>query len=186
MENGKVVGKKMSKSADNYIGLTEEPLAVFRKVMQIDDDVVFRYFELLSSLGNAEIAELREDRRAGRSPMEIKALFARELVTRFHDATAAEKAAADFAGIYSRDAVPDDVPEHELKTEGESLWLAKALSATGLVKSTSDGRRMLEQGGVEVDQKQTRDPQHQLAAGGRYLLRVGSKNRRFAWVKVVR
>ena len=186
MENGQVVGKKMSKSADNYIGLTEEPLAVFRKVMQIDDDVVFRYFELLSSLGNAEIAKLREDRRAGRNPMEIKALFARELVTRFHDAAAAEKAAADFAGIYSRDAVPDDVPEHELKTEGESLWLAKALSATGLVKSTSDGRRMLEQGGVEVDQKQTRDPQHQLAAGGRYLLRVGSKNRRFAWVKVVR
>ncbi|HEY1955212.1 MAG TPA: tyrosine--tRNA ligase [Polyangiaceae bacterium] len=186
MENGQVVGKKMSKSADNYIGLTEDPLVMFRKSMQIDDDVVFRYFELLSDRTNAEIAALREEKRAGKSPMEIKALFARELVTRFHDAEAAEKAARDFAGIYSRDAVPDAVPEHEIKTDGDTLWIAKALSGAGLVKSTSEGRRLVEQGGVEVDQKQTRDPQLQLPVGGRYLLRVGSKNRRFAWVKVVR
>jgi len=186
MENGHVVGKKMSKSADNYIGLTEEPLVMFRKAMQIDDDVIFRYFELLSDRSNAEIAQLREAKRAGKSPIEIKALFGRELVTRFHDAEAAEKAARDFAGIYSRDAVPEDVPEHEIKTEGDSLWIAKALSGAGLVKSTSEGRRLVEQGGVEIDQKQTRDPQLQLPVGGRYLLRVGSKNRRFAWVKVVR
>ena len=117
MEDGKVVGKKMWKSADNYIGLTEEPLAMFRKVMQIDDDVIFRYFELLSDRTNAEIATLREEKRAGRNPMEIKALFARELVTRFHDADAAEKAATEFDGIYSQDAVPDDVPTHEIKLE---------------------------------------------------------------------
>jgi tyrosyl-tRNA synthetase len=186
IENGRVVGKKMSKSADNYIGLTEEPLVMFRKAMQIDDDVIFRYFELLSDRSNAEIAKLREEKRAGRNPMEIKALFARELVTRFHDAAAADKAASDFAGVYSRDGVPDDVPEVELRAEGESLWIAKALSAAGLVKSTTEGRRMVEQGGVEVDRKQTRDAKLQLAVGGRYLLRVGSKNRRFAWVKVVR
>jgi tyrosyl-tRNA synthetase len=186
IENGQVVGKKMSKSADNYIGLTEDPLVMFRKVMQIDDDVIFRYFELLSAKSNAEIAELRAERKAGRNPMEIKAIFARELVTRFHDAAAADKAAADFAGIYSRDAVPDDVPEHEIATEGDGLWIAKALSVAGLVKSTTEGRRMVEQGGVEVDRKATRDAQMKLAVGGRYLLRVGSKNRRFAWVKVVR
>lgn len=186
VENGQVVGKKMSKSQDNYIGLTEEPLVMYRKVMQIDDDVIFRYFDLLSSKSNAEIAALREARRAGRNPMEIKAAFAQELVTRFHDGAAAEKAASAFTGIYSRDAVPDDVPEHEVKTETETLWVAKALSAAGLVKSTTEGRRMVEQGGVEVDRKPTRDAQLQLAVGGRYLLRVGSKNRRFAWVKVVR
>jgi tyrosyl-tRNA synthetase len=186
IEDGRVVGKKMSKSADNTIGLTEEPLAMFRKVMQIDDDVIFRYFELLSGSTSAEIEKLRDDKRAGRSPMEIKAVFANELVTRFHDAEAAKKAAQDFASIYSKDDVPKDVPEHELKIEGDTLWIAKALSLTGLVKSTSDGRRMVEQGGVEVDQKTTRDVQMQLALGGRYLLRVGSKNRRFAWVTVVR
>jgi len=184
IENGHVVGKKMSKSADNYIGLTEDPLVMFRKVMQIDDDVIFRYFELLSDKTNEEIAGLREQKRGGKNPMEIKAIFARELVTRFHDAGAADKAAGDFASIYSKDAVPDDVPEHDVKVEGETLWIAKALSTAGLVKSTSEGRRMVEQGGVELDQKPMRDPQHQLAAGGRYLLRVGSKNRRFAWVKV--
>jgi tyrosyl-tRNA synthetase len=184
IENGHVVGKKMSKSADNYIGLTEEPLVMFRKVMQIDDEVIFRYFELLSDKTNDEIAKLREDKHAGKNPMEIKALFARELVTRFHDAGAAEKAASDFANIYSKDAVPEDVTEFEVKIEGETLWIAKALSTAGLVKSTSDGRRMVEQGGVELDQKPMRDPQHQLAPGGRYLLKVGSKNRRFAWVKV--
>jgi tyrosyl-tRNA synthetase len=184
IENGQVVGKKMSKSADNYIGLTEDPLVMFRKVMQIDDDVIFRYFELLSDRTNEEIAKLREEKRAGKNPMEIKAIFARELVTRFHDAPAAEKAAKDFASIYSKDAVPDDVPEFDVKIEGDALWIAKALSSAGLVKSTSEGRRMVEQGGVELDQKPTRDPQHQLAPGGRYLLRVGSKNRRFAWVKV--
>ena len=186
IENGQVVGKKMSKSADNYIGLTEEPLVMFRKVMQIDDEVIFRYFDLLSDKSNEEIAQLREGKKNGRNPMEIKAIFARELVTRFHDAPASEKAAADFASIYSKDAVPDDVPEHEVKVEGETLWIAKALSSAGLVKSTSEGRRLVEQGGVELDQKPMRDPQHQLAAGGRYLLKVGSKNRRFAWVKVVR
>jgi len=186
VEDGKVVGKKMSKSADNYIGLTEEPLVMFRKVMQIDDEVIFRYFELLSDRSNAEIAQLRAEKRAGKNPMEIKALFARELVTRFHDAAAAEKSAADFAGIYSKDAVPDDVPTHEVKTEGDTLWIAKALSSAGLVKSTSEGRRMVEQGGVEIDRAQARDPQLQLEVGKKYLLRVGSKNRRFAWVKVVR
>ena len=186
MEDGRVVGKKMSKSADNTIGLTEEPLAMFRKVMQIDDDVIFRYFELLSGYSSAEIEKLRDDKRAGRNPKEIKALFADELITRFHDAEAAKKAAQDFDSIYSKDAVPNDVPEHELRIEGDTLWIAKALSLTGLVKSTSDGRRMVEQGGVEVDQKTMRDVQMQLAPGGRYLLRVGSKNRRFAWVTVVR
>ncbi len=186
IEEGRIVGKKMSKSADNTIGLTEEPLAMFRKVMQIDDDVIFRYFELLSDRSGAEIQELRQEKANGRNPMEIKALFAAELVTRFHDADAAKKAAQDFASIYSKDAVPTEVPEHELKIESDTLWIAKALSLTNLVKSTSDGRRMVEQGGVEVDQKSMRDPQMQLAVGQRYLLRVGSKNRRFAWVKVVR
>lgn len=184
LENGRVVGKKMSKSADNYIGLTEPPLTQFRKVMQIDDDVIFRYFELLSSRSNAEIAALKAERAAGRNPMEIKALFAREIITRFHDAGAAEAAAAEFAKVYSKDEVPDDVPEVSVKTETGSLWIAKALSAAGLVKSTGEGKRLVEQGGVEVDRERVTDANHQLERGGRYLLRVGSKNRRFAYVVV--
>jgi tyrosyl-tRNA synthetase len=186
IEDGKVVGKKMSKSADNYIGIQEEPIAMFRKVMQIDDDVVFRYFDLLSTRQNAEIATLRYERTSGRDPREIKALFARELIERFHSKGAADAAAAEFASVYSKGAVPDEVAEHEIAIEKETLWIAKALSSAGLVKSTGEGKRLVEQGGVEVDQVRVTDGQLQLAPGSTYLVRVGSKNRRFCRIKVVR
>ena len=184
-EKGQVVGKKMSKSAGNYIGLQEDPLTQYRKVMQIDDDVIFRYFELLSTRSSSEIGDLKRARQSGeRKPQDIKALFARELVTRFHDAEAAENAAAEFQRIYSADALPADIPEQTVATDGASLWIAKALSSAGLVKSTGEGKRLVEQGGVEVDQTRVTDPQLQLERGKRYLLRVGSKNRRFAYVTV--
>ena len=184
IEDGKIVGKKMSKSADNYLGMTEEPLAMYRKVMQVDDDVIFRYFELLSSRSNDEIAALKQDRATGRSPMEIKALFAHELVRRFHGAGADVRAAEEFARVYSADALPDDITELTVPTDGPTLWIAKALAAAGLVKSTSEGKRLVEQGGVEVDQVRVTDANLQLARGQKYLLRVGSKNRRFAYVLV--
>jgi len=182
--NGKVTGKKMSKSADNYIGLLEEPLSMHRKVMQIDDDVIFRYFELLSSKSNADIAKLKEERASGRSPMEIKALFAKEIITRFHDEPKATEAAAEFARVYSGDAIPEDVPEFTLACDGPTLWIAKALSEAKLVNSTSDGKRLAEQGGVEVDKVRVTDPKMGLERGKRYLLRVGSKNRKFAYVTI--
>jgi len=184
-EKGHVVGKKMSKSTGNYIGLQEDPLTQYRKVMQIDDDVIFRYFELLSGRSSEEISGLKSARRSGeRTPQEIKALFARELVTRFHSKDAAETAGAEFQQIYSADALPADIPERTVATDGASLWIAKALSSVGLVKSTGEGKRLVEQGGVEVDQKRVTDAQLQLERGKRYLLRVGSKNRRFAYVTV--
>jgi tyrosyl-tRNA synthetase len=184
MENGAVVGKKMSKSAENYIGLTEAPLDMHRKVMQIDDEVIFRYFELLSSRSSAEIAELKKEKAAGRDPREIKALFAKELVTRFHDAAAADRAAEEFAKVYAAGALPSNIEERTVSTDGATLWIAKALSSAGLVKSTGEGKRLVEQGGVEVDQVRVTDANLQLERGKRYLLRVGSKNRRFAYVVV--
>ena len=181
----RIVGKKMSKSADNYIGIQEDPLAMFRKVMQIDDDVIFRYFELLSARTNEEIAALKAERASGKNPMEIKALFATEIITRFHDAAAAAHAAAEFGRVYGADAVPDDVATHEIAIDQPTLWIAKALSSAGLVKSTGEGKRLVEQGGVEVDEVRVSNAQHQLAPG-EYLVRVGSKNRRFCRIKVVR
>ncbi|MFO0674119.1 MAG: tyrosine--tRNA ligase [Polyangiaceae bacterium] len=184
IENGKVVGKKMSKSADNYVGLTEAPDVAYRKIMQIDDDVIFRYFELLSLRPSAEIEALKVDRKSGRNPMEIKSIFALEVLESLHGKDAATAAKAAFDRVYSADAIPDDVPEHTLPTEQATLWIAKALALANLVKSTSEGKRLVEQGGVEVDQKRVTDPQLQLEKGKRYLLRVGSKNRRFAYVTV--
>jgi len=184
MENGVVVGKKMSKSADNYIGLTEPPVVMFRKVMQIDDEVIFRYFELLSARSSQDIADLKKEKAEGRDPREIKALFAKELITRFHDAAAATSAEAEFKQVYGADAVPDDVGEITVTTDGASLWIAKALSSAGLVKSTGEGKRLVEQGGVEVDRARVTDANYQLERGKKYLLRVGSKNRRFKYVVV--
>jgi tyrosyl-tRNA synthetase len=184
MVDGRVVGKKMSKSAGNYIGLMEEPLSVYRKVMQVDDVLIFRYFELLSTRSGDEIAALKAKIAAGGDPREAKALFADELVTSLHNVDAAKKAAADFARVYAGDAVPDDVPAHTVKTETPTLWIAKALSVVGLVKSTGEGKRLVEQGGVEVDQIRVTDANLQLEPGKRYLVRVGSKNRRFAYITV--
>jgi tyrosyl-tRNA synthetase len=184
MENGVVVGKKMSKSENNYIGLTEPPLTMFRKVMQIDDEVIFRYFELLSSVSNEALATLKREKAEGRDPREIKALFAKELVTRFHDEAAATQAESEFGKVYGGSEIPDDVPEVTLTTDGPTLWIAKALSGAGLVKSTGEGKRLVEQGGVEIDRVRITDAALQLQRGKRYLIRVGSKNRRFAYVVV--
>jgi tyrosyl-tRNA synthetase len=186
MEDGRVTGKKMSKSADNYVGLQEEPLSIFRKVMQVDDAIIFRYLELLSARSTGEIAKMRADVAGGRDPREIKALFATEWITYLTSREEAEKAGAEFARVYGGDAVPDDVPSHTVRTETATLWIAKALSSVGLVKSTGEGKRLVEQGGVEVDRARVTDANLQLEPGRRYLVKVGSKNRRFAYITVAR
>jgi tyrosyl-tRNA synthetase len=183
IEDGRVVGKKMSKSADNYIGVQEPPEDMFRKAMQIGDDVVFRFFELLSRRSNEELAALKADRASGRNPMEIKALLARELVERFHGSEAAARTASEFERVYSKDAVPQDVPVVEVTPTGVAE-LGWALKQAGLAPSTSEARRLVEQGGVEVDGVRVTDPRHPLDRGKDYLVRAGSKNRKFARIRV--
>jgi tyrosyl-tRNA synthetase len=183
-EGGEITGKKMSKSADNYIGLREDPLAMFRKAMQIDDDVIFRFFQLLSSRTPSEVAALKEEKAVGRNPMEIKAIFARELVERFHDAASAERAAREFANVYGKNERPDEVPTIELTPTGGVAELPWALKQAGLAESTSAARRLIEQGGVELDGQRTTDPKARLEPGRAYLVRVGSKSRRFARIVI--
>jgi tyrosyl-tRNA synthetase len=178
--DGQIVGKKMSKSADNYIGVMEPPLEQYRKCMQIDDTVVWRFYELLSRRSQGEIAELRQTK----SPLEAKALFAYEIVERFHGKPQAEEASANFRSAYLADGLPDNIPELTLTAEGEGLFLFKALSQAGLVKSTSDGKRLITQGGVDVDSQRVDNEKHVLPRGVRYLIRVGSKNRKFCYVTV--
>jgi tyrosyl-tRNA synthetase len=184
IEDGRVVGKKMSKSADNYIGVQEPPEDMFRKAMQIGDDVVFRFFELLSRRSNEELAALKADRASGRNPMEIKALLARELVERFHGSEAAARAASEFERVYSKDAVPEDVQEQVIEPTQAVALLPWALKATNLVPSTTQARTMIVQGGVEVNGERVTDPGFQLEPGKEYLVRVGSKNRQFKRIRV--
>jgi tyrosyl-tRNA synthetase len=185
IENGVVTGKKMSKSADNYIGLQEDPGSMYRKAMQIDDSVVFRFFELLSARGTEVIAALRQEKEEGRSPLEIKALFAHEIVARFHGAEAADRAAREFATAYGKNAVPDDVPRIEVAAPGGAAELAWVLKTAGLVATTSEGHRLVTQGGVELDGQRVVNPKMRLELGSTHLVRVGSKNRRFARIAIV-
>lgn len=181
IEEGRVVGKKMSKSADNTIGIDEAPLEMYRKAMQIDDTVIWRFYELLSARSAPEVEAIREKA----DPLSAKRDFALEIVERFHSKESAHSARSQFEASYLKSGVPDDVPELDVPTDGDALLLAKALSASKLVSSTSEGRRMIQQGGVEVDQTRVSDPKHVLAVGGTYLLRVGSKRRRFCRISVV-
>jgi len=178
-----VVGKKMSKSADNYVGIREKPIDQYRKIMQVDDEVIWRYFELLSAKSNEEIAELRK-KYVGGDPREAKGIFAKEIITRFHDAAAAEHAEAEFRKAYTADAIPDDVPTIAVPTDQATIPIYVALKIANLVTSSSDGMRLVEQGGVELDRARVSDPKTKLERGKKYLVRVGSKNRKFAYLVV--
>jgi tyrosyl-tRNA synthetase len=178
--NKVVVGKKMSKSADNYVGMREKPIDQYRKIMQVDDAVIWRYFELLSAKSNEEIAAVRQKG----DPREAKALFAKEIITRFHDAAAADHAEGEFRKAYVTDAIPDDVPTIQVATDQASVPVYVALKLANLVPTSSEGMRLVEQGGVEIDQLRVSDPKTKLERGKKYLVRVGSKNRRFAYLVV--
>jgi tyrosyl-tRNA synthetase len=183
MVDGKIVGAKMSKSAGNYVGITEAPFEMVQKLMLIDDQVIWRYIELLSRMSNQEIAAHRADVQEGkRSVVDVKEVFAREMVTRFHSAADAD-AAIERRRRVAKGELPDDAaPEVQVPCEGETMWIAKALATAGLAKSTSEGKRLVENGAVHLDGRQLGKPDAQLGLqkGQRYLVRVGTKNRRFA------
>ncbi|RYE82615.1 MAG: tyrosine--tRNA ligase, partial [Myxococcales bacterium] len=180
--DGHIVGKKMSKSAGNYVGIDEPPTEMFVKCMRIDDAVLYRYFDLLSSLDHEEVAALR----AAPDPLVHKRQFAREIVRRFHGEDAALAAEQSFDQVRVADGIPDakDIPEITVEADPAGLWIAKALAATGLAPSTSEGKRMVKNGRVEVDQVHVTDDTLKLPRGGRYLLRSGSKNRKFVYLVV--
>jgi len=184
-ENGKVVGAKMSKSANNYVGINEPPFEMLQKLLLVDDQVVWRYMDLLSAKSNEEIAALREEVASGQSDIiKVKETFAKEIVTRFHSKDAADAALERRRNVASG-GVPENIEEIAIKTEEDTVWIAKALSLSGLAKSTSEGARLVKSGAVHIDGEVLRDEQAKLERGRRYLVRVGSKNRKFAHLVLV-
>ncbi len=185
LENGKIVGAKMSKSADNYVAVNDPPFEMLQKLLLVDDQVIWRYMELLSSKPAREIAALREEAALGKTNViAIKEAFAIEIVTRFHSTEAANEALARRKEVASG-GIPDDAPEIVVASEGGELWIAKALANAGLVKSSSEGVRMIQQGAVHLEGKKLEKADEKLKlAPGKYLVRVGSKNRRFAYLRV--
>jgi tyrosyl-tRNA synthetase len=174
----------MSKSADNYVGIDEPGEEQVRKLMLVDDHVIFRYFELLSSRHRREIANLEADLHNGRHPKDIKKIFAREIVAQYHGEAAVEPAIAAWESKFEG-AAPLDVAQVQVLSQTERLWLPKALSLAKLVASTSQGKHLVEQGGVEVDQVKVKDGKFELEVGRKYLVRVGSKNRKFVRIEVI-
>lgn len=167
---------KMSKSLGNYIGISEPPDAIFGKVMSVSDELMFRYYELLSDLSLAEIATMKEDVAAGRlHPKAAKVRLALELVARFHSPAAAEQAERTFEQVFARHETPDEVEEVSMAVAEAEIWVPKLLLDAGLVKSTSDGRRMIQQQAVTIDGEKVTDSNAVVPTRGTLLFKVGKR-----------
>jgi len=173
--------QKMSKSLDNYIGITEPPDEMFGKIMSISDDLMWRYFELLSFRSLQEIEGLRQGVERGANPRDVKFELGAELVARFHSTAEAERARQNFVNRFQKGAMPDEIPECMLET-GEGMPIANALKEAGLVSSTSEGIRMIKQGAVRLDGEKLTDRGYVLSKGTRVVCQVGK--RRFARLNV--
>jgi tyrosyl-tRNA synthetase len=173
---------KMSKSLGNYVGIAEPPLEMFGKLMSISDDLMWRYFELLSARPIGEIAGLKRSVGEGANPRDVKYLLAAELVTRFHGAAAAEQARSDFVARHRDQAMPRDLPLLEVVSTDGKIGIAQLLKAAGLAASTSEAMRLIQQGGVRLDGEKIGDRGATIAAGAEHVYQVGK--RKFARVLV--
>jgi tyrosyl-tRNA synthetase len=166
--------QKMSKSLNNYIGIQDPPDEMFGKLMSISDTLMWRYFELLSFRDAEELTQLRRDVDAGRNPRDVKFLLAAEIVARFHDREAAERAQEAFVSRFQKGAMPSEIPERQIAVGPEGLSLAQTLKQTGLTQSTSEALRLLKQGAVRIDGNRVEDASHALKAGT-YVIQVGKR-----------
>jgi len=174
--------QKMSKSLNNYIGITEPPGEMFGKVMSISDDLMWRYFEVLSFRPLQEIAALKTGVEEGRNPRDVKFELAQEIVARFHDAVAASRSQAEFIARFQKGAMPEDIQEMEISSNDGKLGIAHLLKAAGLVSSTSDAFRMIKQGAVRIDGERVESRDLSIAAGTTHIYQVGK--RKFAKVEL--
>ncbi|MGH8769779.1 MAG: tyrosine--tRNA ligase [Burkholderiales bacterium] len=175
--------QKMSKSLGNYVGITESPREIFGKLMSISDDLMWRYIELLSSASLEQLSRWKAEVAGGRNPREIKVLFAEEIVARFHDTQAAERAHSDFEARFREGELPDDIPEFTVRSNNAVVPLVQVMKCVGLTASTSEAMRLIEQGGVKIDTERISNKSLQLLSGQQLVLQVGK--RKFARIKVV-
>ncbi len=165
---------KMSKSLDNYIGITEAPKDMFGKVMSASDELMMRFYELLSHMSIDELNDMKQKMKDGTAhPMAVKKNLAWEIVDRYHGKDAANNALVEFENIFKKKGVPDDVPTFKLENS-EDFWLPKILKASGLTKSTGEALRLIKQGAVSVDDEKWSDPDKNVPAG-EHLLKVGKR-----------
>jgi len=175
--------QKMSKSLDNYIGIEDAPNDMFGKIMSINDDLMWRYFELLSFRPMSEIESFQQQVGEGANPRDIKFLLAEEIITRFHNARDAESAKQDFIARFARGAMPDDMPETTLTLEQDEIGIASILKQAGLTSSTSESFRMIQQGAVKIDGEKVTDKTLSIDRGAVFVAQVGK--RKFARIRLL-
>jgi len=174
--------QKMSKSLNNYIGISESPDEMFGKIMSISDELMWRYFELLSFRPMDEVTGFKKQIEAGTNPRDIKFLLGEEIVARFHSEAEAVQARENFIARFQKGAMPDDIPEVTLESADGRLAIANLLKDAGLTQSTSESLRMIKQGAVKMDGEKIEDKGLEIMAGNQHVFQVGK--RRFANVTV--
>jgi tyrosyl-tRNA synthetase len=167
--------QKMSKSLNNYIGITDEPNDMFGKIMSVSDELMWRYFELLSFRPMSEVAKFQREVEQGKNPRDVKFLLAEEIITRFHDADAASAAQQDFINRFAKGAIPDDLPEVPLTLAEDAIGVAAMLKQANLTSSTSESFRMIQQGAVKLDGEKVEDKGLQLKKGQVVVAQVGKR-----------
>ena len=173
---------KMSKSYGNYVGINEPPKEIFGKLMSVSDDLMWRYYDLLSFRTNDEIVRFKEEVAGGRNPRDVKVMLAQEIVQRFHSRQAAEEALTDFEARFRQGAIPEDIVEVAIACGQEGMGIAQVLKQAGLTGSTSEALRMVEQGGVRLEGEKVSDRALVLKPGTTVVLQVGK--RKFARVSL--
>ena len=166
---------KMSKSLDNYVGIDETPNEMFGKIMSISDDLMWRWFDLLSFKSTDEINNLKTEQNDGRNPRDIKIELAKELISRFHDLKSADLAETNFVNQFQKKNMPDDIEEISFSLSGDSIPLSNLLKECGMTKSTSEAIRMIKQGAVRIDEKKVTDLKLLIHSGTSAVFQVGKR-----------
>jgi tyrosyl-tRNA synthetase len=176
--------EKMSKSLDNYIGITEPAAEIFGKIMSVDDEKMWRYFELLSFRPMNEIEQLRKDVQQGANPRDIKIRLANEIVIRFHGAKVAKDAEKEFINRFRHGQIPENMEEHEQDSGNEEeIWIVPICTASGLTESNSDAIRKINAGALRIDGDKVTDKDKKIASGNTYIFQVGKRKFRRVTIK---
>jgi|TARA_B100001093_G_scaffold298054_1_gene284206 tyrosyl-tRNA synthetase len=174
--------KKMSKSLDNYIAIDEEPNEMFGKIMSISDNLMWRWFELLSFLPEEEILKLKTEMEEGRNPRDIKFILAEELVDRFHNEGDGKNCKEIFLNRFQKGKMPEDIETFEVDIENDSIPLVNLLKDTKMITSVSEGNRLIKQGGIKINKEKVDDTRHEISKGSKNIYQVGK--RKFLKIKV--
>ena len=174
--------KKMSKSLNNFVGIDEEPNEMFGKIMSISDELMWRWFELLSFISEEEINDLKKQMEHGKNPRDIKFILAEELVDRFNKDGEGKKCKESFLNRFQKGNIPDDIDSVKINIDGPKIMLVNLLKDANMISSVSEGNRLIKQGGIKINSEKVEDPKHEVSEGSEDIYQVGK--RKFLKIKL--